>query len=395
MGELRGVDDESVRLRAYEISQDSGTGTPEQNWLRAEREFAVAHEYDTADRDLERLGLTLSRLPSEAGVEWRLVLPRGERVEAWEPGTTGLSPPIEIVRLIEGVVAGKPLVPGPPASTDPGAMRLREMLDAQRVALLTHDPGVRLGADAENLHRHRVAARRARAFLRTTRAYLDPPWRRSLSEALGRLGEATGPSRDLDVLLEHLRDELERLDETDRVAAAAILQRLEDERERERHRLARALDGADYQLVLAALRMPPRLADGVDALPLRRLARDEFRRLARLVKRLGKQPDQDAMHRLRIALKRARYAVELEAPKGRAGRRFLADARVLQDLLGEYQDAVVAEERLRGAAVDDARTAAAFAAGRLAERQRSRRARVQKRLPAAWKRLRKSGARLT
>jgi hypothetical protein len=75
-------------------------------------------------------------------------------------------------------------------------------------------------------------------------------------------------------------------------------------------------------------------------------------------------------------------------------RRFLADAHVLQDLLGERHESDVAEQRLRSAAVVDVRTAAAFAAGRLAERQRLRRERVQERLPAAWNRLRESGARL-
>jgi CHAD domain-containing protein len=381
-------------MRAYELSQGSEAGTPEEDWLRAEREFRVAHGYDTTERDLERLGMTLLRLPSEAGVEWRLELPRGERLEAWEPGTNGLAPPVEVVRVIEGVVAGKPLVPGPPVSREPGAARLREMLDAQRIALLAHDPGVRLGHDPENLHQHRVAARRARAFVRTVRGYLDPAWRRSLDAALRRLADATGPVRDLDVLLERLRDELERLDEIDHAAKALILQRLENERERARRGLFEALESRDYRFVLARLRLPPGLADGVDAIPLERLAQKEFRRLARLVDRLGKRPDEDAVHRVRIALKRARYAAELAAPKGGLRKRFLADARVLQDLLGEHQDAVVAEERLRIASVDDTRTAAAFAAGRIAERQRLRRVQVQERLPAAWKRLRKSGARL-
>jgi hypothetical protein len=40
------------------------------------------------------------------------------------------------------------------------------------------------------------------------------------------------------------------------------------------------------------------------------------------------------------------------------------------------------------------RTAAAFAAGRLAERQRRRRERVRERLPSAWNGLRDSSARL-
>ena len=389
------MDDESLRLRAHEISQGPEAGTPEENWRRAESEFTVAHDYDTVDRDLERLGLTLSRLPSEAGVEWRLVLPRGERVEAWEPGTNGLSPPAEIMRLIESVLAGKPLVPGPPLSHEPGAARLREMLEIQRVALLAHDPGVRLGDDPENLHRHRVAARRARASLRVARRHLDPEWRRPLNQALRELGEATGPVRDLDVVLEHLRAELDGLDETEEAAKAAILDRLEEERAAARRRLLEALDGRDYRFLLSRLRVPPRLADGVESVPLEPLAQREFRRLAKLVDRLGKRPGEREIHRLRIALKRARYAAELVAPKGGGRKRFLADARILQELLGEHQDAVVAEQHLRKATVEDVRTAAAFAAGRIAERQRARRERVHDRLPAAWKRLRKSGARLS
>jgi CHAD domain-containing protein len=239
-----------------------------------------------------------------------------------------------------------------------------------------------------------VAARRTRAVLRTARAFLDPDWRRPLGDALQRLGEATGPVRDLDVVLERLRPEVEQLEETDQAAKALILERLEDEREHGRRRLLEALESRDYRFLLVRLRLPPRLAEGVADVPLESLAKKEFRRLAKLVERLGKQPDEEAIHRLRIAIKRARYAAELAVPKGGARKRFLADARVLQDLLGEHQDAVVAEQRLRGASVDDVRTAAAFAAGRIAERERARRARVQERLPAAWKRLRKSGSRL-
>jgi CHAD domain-containing protein len=200
--------------------------------------------------------------------------------------------------------------------------------------------------------------------------------------------------RDLDVVLEHLRAELERLDDTEQAAKDLVLGRLEDELERGRRQLLEMLDGRDYRFALARLGLPPRLAEGVEAVPLERLARKEFRRLAKFVARLGKNPDEEAIHRLRIALKRVRYAAELAAPKGDLRMRFLADARALQDLLGEHQDAVVAEQRLRSASVDDVRTAAAFAAGRLAERQRMRRARIQDRLPAAWKRLRKSGSRL-
>jgi CHAD domain-containing protein len=384
----------AVRARAFEISQEPGAGSAEENWLRAEQELRVVHGYDTLDRDLERLGVTVSRLPVEAGAVWRLSLPRGEQVEAWEPGNEGLAPPAEIARLLEGVLAGKPLVPAPPLSGDPGAARLREMIETQRRALLAHDPGARLGRDPENLHQHRVAARRTRAFLRATRGYVDPVWRRSLAGALGALGEVTGPLRDLDVLLEHVGGELRELGDDDRAGAAALVASLERDREETSRRLRDALDGDAYRVLLMRLRLPPRLASEVAGVPLERIARKEFKRLGKAVDRLGKHPDEAALHGLRIALKRARYAAELAAPAGRAGRRFLADARILQDLLGEHQDAVIAEQRLRAAAVVDAETAAAFVAGRIAERQRARRANVTERLPAAWRRLRRSGAHL-
>jgi CHAD domain-containing protein len=386
-------DEGAVRERAFAISQTAGAGTPEENWLRAEQELHVAHGYDTVDRDLERVGMTIARLPAEAGVVWRLSLPRGERVEAWEPGNDGLAPPAEIAGILATVTAGKKLVPAPLVGGDPGAARLREMLEAQREALVIHDPGVRLGRDPENLHEHRVAARRTRAFLRAARAYLDPGWQRSVARPLAALGEATGPLRDLDVLVEHVEAERSTLAGPDAAGVDALLAKLAVERERARESVVAELDGEEYRALLARLRQPPQLASGVKAVPLKRIARREFRRLVESVDSLGTNPDEAAIHGLRIALKRARYAAELAAPSGAAGARFLADAKVLQDLLGEHQDAYAAEQQLRAATVVDAPTAAAFVAGRIADRQSARRERVRRRIPSAWKRLRKSGAR--
>jgi CHAD domain-containing protein len=312
----------------------------------------------------------------------------------WEPGANGLSPPPEVAGLIDGVLAGKELVPLPPLSADRGAVRLREMLGAQLRQLLSHDPGTRLGADPENLHQHRVAARRTRAFLRAPRAHVDSGWRRSLTERLQELGEATGPMRDLDVLLDHVREQVRGLDESERAGAEALLAKLEERRGAARGALLEALARDSYRSLLWRLRLPPRLADGVEAVPLEQIASREFRRLAKAVRQLGKDPDDAALHALRIKLKRARYAAELASPDGQTSQRFLSRAKTLQTLLGEHQDAAVAERRLQETAVHDAETAAAFVAGRLAERQRVRRAEIRERLPSAWKRLRKSGAQL-
>ena len=355
-----------------------------------EQEHVVAHEYDTVDRDLEQLGMKIARLPSEAGVVWRLELPRGERVEAWEPGTAGLSPPEAITRFTGAVTAGKALVPTAPVGSDPGAHRLRELLAAQRRALLTHDPGTRLGDDPENLHLHRVAARRARAYLRAARAQVDPDWRRELDELLRLLAAATGPVRDLDVLLEHVQPQLRGLHAEEAQGAGTLVWELAQRREHAHRRLEEALDDDGYRELLGRLHFPARLRDGASSVPLEQLARQEFRRLGKAVAQLGKHPDDRAVHRLRILLKHARYAAELAPPAAEARRAFVDAAKGLQELLGEHHDAVVAEEILRTSTVVDARTGAAFVAGRLAERQAARRERVQAQLPPAWRRLRKA-----
>ena len=64
-------------------------------------------------------------------------------------------------------------------------------------------------------------------------------------------------------------------------------------------------------------------------------------------------------------------------------------ATSLQDILGAHQDAVVAEQRIRALAKRSVDPEVAFAAGRLAERQRQRRNELQDQLPAAWRRLRR------
>ena len=81
--------------------------------------------------------------------------------------------------------------------------------------------------------------------------------------------------------------------------------------------------------------------------------------------------------------KRARYAAELAGWK-----ESVRQAKKLQDVLGEHQDAVVAAERLRELAAEAA-PGQALAAGRLVEREQERRAVARAAWPKAWKKLRK------
>ena len=272
---------------------------------------------------------------------------------------------------------------------------LRAMFRLQYEKLLAHDPGVRIGDDPEDVHQLRVATRRLRAFLRAARPLLVPEWEEELREELRWLGSAAGPVRDHDVLIEHLREEVATLAQPEQDALAGVFERLAAERAQARAALLEVLESDRYLALLDRIEQAaelPRTLDGDR--PLASLWRREWKRLRGAFEALGPAPGDDELHQLRIKAKRARYAAELAAPAlGDPGDRFVRRAKDLQDVLGEHQDAVVAEQRIRELLRGSRSTAAAFAAGRLAERQRARRAAARRGLGDAWDALERAGRR--
>jgi CHAD domain-containing protein len=106
---------------------------------------------------------------------------------------------------------------------------------------------------------------------------------------------------------------------------------------------------------------------------------------------LPSEPTDEELHRVRKLGKQARYAAELTAPLApRKTATFVKRAKAFQDVTGEHQDAAVAEEKLREL-VGDESAAASFAAGQLAERERTRRVSAREQLPKAWKDLEHAG----
>jgi CHAD domain-containing protein len=308
---------------------------------------------DGDQSDLDRLG----RVLREAGAH---------------PGEN--APKVMRVLELDGVAA--------PARDALAVDHVRFLLTRQLRELETYDPGVRLGTDPEDLHRFRVATRRSRALIRAAApllgGQLDP-----LQEELRWLGWALGPARDLDVLVDHLREETASLD-GDLEEAGEIVAALEEERSRARAAMVGSLTGDRYLAVL------DRFAADVAALSgdgetgvLVELAAAESRRLRKSYRGLGPNPPDERLHRVRIKAKRARYAAELAGQAG--GKRLAAvvrAARDLQDVVGAHQDAVVAEERVRRLAGD--RTA--IAAGRIIELEHQRRRRARAELPETWAR---------
>jgi CHAD domain-containing protein len=253
----------------------------------------------------------------------------------------------------------------PPERSASAATRTRYLLGRQLRALETYDPGVRMDDDPEDLHKFRVATRRARAIIRATRPLfgkrLEP-----LAVELKWLAGVLGPVRDLDVLIERLSREVALLDEDSR-SAKPLLRGLARDRRARRKQLAAALDSERY------LRLPDVFGEALETLGrdekqggLKKLAAAEYRKLRRAVERAPQVPTDEEVHALRIRAKRARYSAELAGSSGLAP--FIEALKDVQDVIGEHQDAVVAEERIRSVAAAET----GLAAGRLIERERAR-----------------------
>lgn len=277
--------------------------------------------------------------------------------------------------------------------SDPTAHQLRAALDTRLRALLAHDPGTRVGEDPEELHQMRVAVRRMRAMLKAARPLLDRRWADDLRAELGWLGRALGPVRDADVLIDRLRCRASAFGDTSRDAVETLIEALVTDRETARAEMLDVLSSPRYtallrRLATAVSRPWPARSVGAGAAALVELVRAEYRRLSKAVQAAGEDPPDEVLHALRIHGKRLRYTGELAAAAGRKPVRKLVESTVaLQDVLGEHQDACVAQHRVRllldglGDVVD---VSVAFAAGRLVEREERNRIETRQAWLAAW-----------
>ena len=278
-------------------------------------------------------------------------------------------------------------------TSDPTVHQLRAALDTRLRILLARDPGTRIGEDPEELHQMRVTVRRMRAALKAARPLLNRAWADDLRAELGWLGRALGPVRDADVLIERLRDRAAGFDDTSREAVETLIEALVADRETARAAMLAAM-GSDRYLALlrrlaATVSKPLPTAAGSAAGPaLVQLVCTEYRRLSKAVRRAGDDPPDDVLHALRIQGKRLRYTGELAAGAGRKPVRKLVESTVaLQDVLGEHQDACVAQHKVRqllGDLGDVVDFDVVFTAGRLVEREEVNRVATRQAWPAAW-----------
>jgi hypothetical protein len=138
---------------------------------------------------------------------------------------------------------------------------------------------------------------------------------------------------------------------------------------------------------------PARPGDLLARQVLPQLCRGPWRHLRQAVEALGDDPEDAALHQVRIRSKRLRYATEAaEGVIGKPARKLASAAADLQGVLGDLNDAVVAEAWLRTNA-ERAPSSQALVAGELITTQRQRQGAGREHWAKAWKAVNHPGLR--
>lgn len=306
-----------------------------------------------------------------------------------------------------GRVLGGSLPEGSPAAStqdgSAGAVVLAYLAD-QIEAILANDPKARRD-EPDAVHQLRVATRRARSTLQAFRRILDRDRTEPIVAELKWLGTVLAGPRDAEVQRSRLLGRLRALDVDLRVGPviSRVDEHLFGEHATARESMLEQLRGQRYLDLLDQLQRllddPPLAtkANGRAAKVLPGLAGKAQRRVRRAVARYEQGgPGADAaLHEIRKAAKRARYAADAVAPTlGKPARRSANRLKAIQSLLGDHQDTVVSRQLLRSLAMaaHDAHENE-FSYGLLHERDAAEAQRLRAQLPDAWRRAERNKAR--
>ncbi len=223
--------------------------------------------------------------------------------------------------------------------------------------------GVLNSDDPEFIHQMRVSTRRLRAAIRLFAPRLPPDFFDELLPPLRQLMDHLGKVRDLDVLLAEIAmPVVHALPDEPRLAA---LIKAVTKREHEARKAAlRYLRSASYVRLMrlaTELLHHPSFVERVAEETIASFATDRLKRLRKKVLELAKTARMDnpaSLHRLRIGIKRLRYALEFFGAlfhSGKALRRLLRQLGALQNDLGQLNDLANASLLLMHCANDDAR----------------------------------------
>jgi CHAD domain-containing protein len=226
------------------------------------------------------------------------------------------------------------------------------LLRQRLVSLLKAMPAAQAG-DETSVHEARVASRRLRGVLPVIGASADASALSRAQRQVRRITRALGPVRELDVSL-GLLAEFEKKGNTPARAIARVREALMSQRVACRREMLDAitptrLDKLRKRLVRVAVpdvHREPRPDEVSEAL---RQAGARAAMLRAAIDHAGQLYLADRLHRVRVAAKKLRYALEIlrELTHSRASAR-INRVKAVQDLLGRINDLEVLIDRTRG-----------------------------------------------
>jgi CHAD domain-containing protein len=185
------------------------------------------------------------------------------------------------------------------------------------------------GHRAEAVHGFRTAARRLQTLLEQLVADNNRKHKKLL-KILDRIRKPAGKVRDIDVQLEALRILKVPQEPRRKTQLVQTLIELRARHEKKLYKLLKTQDVRDVRKRLRRAEESVSFDSSVDPLSV-------ARKMLNSVPTPQGPIDEETLHRYRLVVKRARYAVEF-APKSAESTKFLAELKRLQDALGSWHD---------------------------------------------------------
>ena len=207
--------------------------------------------------------------------------------------------------------------------------------------LWTQEVAARDFGDPEGVHQMRVASRKLRAAIDASNGVFTRKPERRLRSQVRRLTRALGAVRDGDVLIGDMQRRL--ADGGSHPGLDRLIERLDQRRKTDRARLISLLDEMDT----SGFRDDSQTIFTAKHGKVAKLRRNDARRMIEapldaflaMTTTIPAESDVEALHRIRIATKRLRYALQLvEAPLKPDSTRVLDSLGTMQDQLGEIHN---------------------------------------------------------
>jgi CHAD domain-containing protein len=183
--------------------------------------------------------------------------------------------------------------------------------------------------DPEPVHTFRITTRRLETLLEQLIPSRDRN-RKKLLKMLDRIRRSAGKVRDIDVQLAALRTLKMPLEPRRKTQ---LVQELLELRRKHVSKLRKLLKKSDLRELCKRLKRASkdaRFDTRIDPLTT-------ARKILASVPISSDKPDEDALHRYRVVVKRARFAAEF-APPSAASKRLIAQLQRLQDVIGHWHD---------------------------------------------------------